>query len=76
MAILKGYVCDECGTQAQIPSRWLILQKMDLKDLESAREVLEVKSKLDFCSPGCVIRWISRHLTVSTNAVEHSIAAL
>lgn len=76
MAILKGYICDECGTQVQQPSRWLILRGIELNDLESGREVLSVKSELDFCSPGCVIRWISKHLTVSNHAEEQTVLAV
>jgi hypothetical protein len=74
MAVVKGYICDECGARAQRPDRWLLLQAIDLKDLERGRKILGVKSELDFCSPGCVIRWISKRLSAPIRTVDEKTA--
>ncbi|HOM71785.1 MAG TPA: hypothetical protein PLP86_06020, partial [Armatimonadota bacterium] len=60
MSILTGYICDECGVQTRTPEKWLVLSKIDIHRLLGDGSVVSVKSKLDFCSPGCLLRWLSR----------------
>jgi hypothetical protein len=60
MVAFSGYICDECGTQSQHPNRWLMLSSLEVRKLLSGAEVSAVASELDFCSPGCLVRWVSK----------------
>ena len=71
MSILTGYICDECGAQTQSPETWLVLSKMDVHRLFGDASVVSVRSKLDFCSPGCLLRWVSKAVIPNGSCHEH-----
>lgn len=70
MAILSGYICDECGTQSQVPDRWLMLSALDVRRLLSGTDLLSVSTELDFCSPGCLLRWLSKAVEKGAKVAE------
>lgn len=70
MAVFSGYTCDECGTQAQHPDRWLVLSALDVHRLLSGTDLVSVSADLDFCSPGCLIRWLSKAVEKGSKVAE------
>ena len=70
MAILTGYICDECGTQTRSPETWLVLTEMDIHRLFGDENLISVHSKLDFCSPGCLLRWLSKAINPDMSCHE------
>jgi hypothetical protein len=67
MSTLVVKVCEACGEQFSQRSAWLVVDALDIKRGGTAETLLHVEDEMDFCSPGCLLRYVSRN-------VEHAMA--
>jgi len=73
MSTLTVKVCEECGEQAINPDRWLAVPSIDIRLSKTNRNLLNWSAPMDFCSPGCLLRRISRELGPSMNGHRKSV---
>jgi hypothetical protein len=66
MSTLIVKVCEMCGDQFSQRESWLVVDNLDIKRGRTAETLLHVDDEMDFCSPGCLLRYVSR-------SVEHAL---
>ena len=71
MATLMVKVCEECGKQSMTGDGWLVIGGIDIRSANTNEAVVRTEADTDLCSPGCVLRYISRHLEPAMNAHCH-----
>lgn len=62
MSTLTVRVCEECGIQSANPDGWLVIAGFDVRSATTGEPVTAVPTGADICSPGCLLRYVSRHL--------------
>lgn len=62
MATIVVKVCEECGKQSSSVDGWLVVSALDVKSAGSGRVLVRSDKELDLCSPGCLLRYISRNI--------------
>jgi hypothetical protein len=62
MAKIMFTVCDECGARTLSSDRWLKLASIDVRYNKTDEEVFTSAQDLDFCSPGCLTRYLLKSL--------------
>lgn len=66
MSTLVVKVCEMCGQQFPSKDSWLVVDNLDIRRGSTAESLLHVDDQMDFCSPGCMLRYLSR-------SVEHAV---
>ena len=62
MSIITVRVCEECGRNYAENDASLVVAGMDVKSAVSDRTILHSNTDLDFCSPGCMLRYVSKRV--------------
>ncbi|MCE5323685.1 hypothetical protein LLG46_10280 [bacterium] len=62
MSIRTVKVCEECGKQTTNGDSWLVMSSIEIRYAGSNKELFCSNIDLDLCSPGCLLRYISRNL--------------
>ncbi len=72
MPTLIVKVCEECRSQSASGDGWLVISSMDIRSAKTGAGLVQAEKDLDFCSPGCLLRYISSYLVSALNrpAVE------
>lgn len=65
MSTLVVKVCEECGRQSAMTDSWLVISDLEIKSAGAGESLVRVDSEVDLCSPGCLVRYISRRLEPS-----------
>ncbi|MEN6581149.1 MAG: hypothetical protein ABFD54_01720 [Armatimonadota bacterium] len=66
MAIRTVKVCEECGKQTAQGDSWLIMTSIEIMSASNRSDLVHSENiDLDFCSPGCLLRYISRSLELA-----------
>jgi hypothetical protein len=58
-------VCEECGRQTANGESWMVMSSIDVWSAGTRDSLLHSATDLDLCSPGCLLRYISRALEYS-----------
>lgn len=67
MSTLTVKVCEECGRQSATGEGWLVIADMDIRSARTNQPVVHSEGAVDLCSPGCVLRYVSRCLEPAMN---------
>ncbi len=67
MSTLTIRVCEECGAQSVTADGWLVMENINIRQAKTGCSVLQSDESVDLCSPGCVLRYISRCLEPAMN---------
>jgi hypothetical protein len=62
MSIRTVKVCEECGKQTTDGESWLVMSSIEISVAGSREELVSSNTDLDLCSPGCLLRYVSRNL--------------
>ncbi|MCE5315614.1 MAG: hypothetical protein ABFD49_03845 [Armatimonadota bacterium] len=62
MSIRTVKVCEECGRQTTDGENWLVMSSIEIRQAGTREDVVCSHIDLDFCSPGCLLRYVSRGL--------------
>jgi len=62
MATLSVKVCDECGKQGTSMDTWMVLEGIEVRSAKTGRSVISSNTGVDLCSPGCLLRYLSKSL--------------
>ena len=68
MSTLTVKVCEECGEQTAHWDKWLVVSRFDVKHAVTGESVVQSSGDLDFCSQGCIVRYIARSIE---HAMDH-----
>jgi len=71
VATLTVKVCEECGSQSATADGWLVIAGIDIRSAKTGEVVARIAEGTDLCSPGCLLRHISRRLEPAMNG--HSL---
>ena len=74
MSTMMIKVCEECGKQETSRHSWLIIENIDIKSVETNESVIS-SSNVDLCSPGCLLRYISKAADAATTGHSHALAS-
>lgn len=58
-------VCEECGRQTTNGDSWLVMSGIDVWSAGTSQVVMHSTTDLDLCSPGCLLRYISKAMEYS-----------
>lgn len=83
MSTLTVKVCEECGRQSVSGDGWLVVSDIDIRSASTNESLVSCDSGVDVCSPGCLLRYISRslepamngHPAMSRSELRHRVAA-
>ncbi len=67
MSTLTVKVCEECGSQSASADGWLVIAGLDIRSATTGEVVTRVPAGTDLCSPGCLLRYVSRRLEPAMN---------
>jgi hypothetical protein len=78
MSTLTVKVCEECGAQSATGEGWLVIADIDIRWARTNQPVIHSEGVIDLCSPGCVLRYLSRSLEPAMNghAAAHKHAEI
>jgi hypothetical protein len=62
MSIRTVKVCEECGKQTTNGDSWLVMSSIEIRSAGTNEELVCSNIDLDLCSPGCLLRYVSRNL--------------
>ncbi|MEN6357044.1 MAG: hypothetical protein ABFD83_08185 [Armatimonadota bacterium] len=62
MSIRTVKVCEECGKQTTNGDSWLVMSSIEIRSAGTHEELVCSNIDLDLCSPGCLLRYVSRNL--------------
>lgn len=65
MSIRTVKVCEECGKQTMNGDAWLVMSDIEIRTAGLRENLVSSKIDLDFCSPGCLLRFVSRSLEIA-----------
>ncbi len=71
MSTLTVKVCEECGKQSVQGDGWLVIADIDIRSMSTDRSLMRAEQSIAICSPGCLLRYISRELEPAMNAHAH-----
>lgn len=73
MATRTVKVCDECGKQCTSMDSWLVMEGISVRSGKTGKSVVNSDTSVDLCSPGCLLRYISKHIEpVKTDRLDIS----
>lgn len=55
-------VCEECGRQTTDGDAWMVMSSINILTSGTRESLVRSAIDLDLCSPGCLLRYISREL--------------
>lgn len=55
-------VCEECGRQTTDGDTWMVMSSINILSAATRENLVRSSIDLDLCSPGCLLRYISREL--------------
>ncbi|MHB9038150.1 MAG: hypothetical protein ACYC64_15945 [Armatimonadota bacterium] len=67
MSIRTVKVCEECGKQTTDGESWLVMSSIEIRQAGTRESVVCSNIDLDLCSPGCLLRYVSRNLEHAQN---------
>lgn len=67
MAKITLTVCEVCSENCVPTDRWLKLLSMDVRYGDTNDALVQSDADLDFCSPGCLMRYLAKRLEPATN---------
>ncbi len=70
MSTLTVKVCEECGRRSAKADGWLVVSNMDVRSAKTGESVLSSEQGMDICSPGCLLRYVSRSLDLEASNRE------
>jgi hypothetical protein len=76
MSTMVVRVCEECGSQSANADGWLVISGFDIRTAKTGEVVIQVPSGTDLCSPGCVLRYVSKQLKPAMNGHSQSAVEL
>lgn len=62
MATRTVKVCDECGKQSTGTDSWLVMEGISVRSAKTGKCVVNSDTSVDLCSPGCLLRYLSKRL--------------
>ena len=62
MSTLVVKVCEVCGNQSVTGDGWLVISSIDIRSANTDEPVVESDAPIDVCSPGCLVRYVSKSL--------------